>query len=73
MTKILGSSLIWTFRISNICFYFPQAGALEKIKTNIRYSKFDTSKSMSYQGPNQLHVIDIIDEKTELHVQMSLV
>ena len=27
-----------------------QASAVEKIKTNIQYSKFDTSKSMSYQG-----------------------
>ena len=36
------------FRIFVVVFL--QAGALEKIKTNIPYSKFDTSKSMSYQG-----------------------
>ena len=47
--NVLGSSSIWTFRISNICCWFLQAGALEKIKTNM-YSKFDTSKLMSYQG-----------------------
>ena len=37
-------------QISNICCCFLQAGALEKIKINILYSKLDTSKMMSYQG-----------------------
>ena len=33
-TCVLGSSSIWTCRISNICYCFPQAGKLEKINTN---------------------------------------
>ena len=41
---VLGSSSIWMCRISNICCCPLWAGALEKIKTNVRYSKFDTSK-----------------------------
>ena len=36
--NVLGSSLIWTCRISNICCCFLQASAVEKIKTNIRNS-----------------------------------
>ena len=48
--NVTGSSSIWTCRSLNICCCFLQAGALEKTKTNIRYSKFDTSKSMRYQG-----------------------
>ena len=35
------------YRIFVVVFF--QAGSLEKTKTIIRYSKFDTSKSMSYQ------------------------
>jgi hypothetical protein len=31
------------FRISNICCCFLQAGALENIKKNIQYPKFDTT------------------------------
>ena len=50
VSNVLGSSSIWTCRISNICCCLLQAGWLEKIKTNIQYSKFDTSKLMSYQG-----------------------
>ena len=37
------------FGIWNTCNCFLQAGAVEKLKTNIRNLKFDTSKSMSYQ------------------------
>jgi hypothetical protein len=33
---------------------FLQAGAVEKIKTNIQNSSFEMSKSMSYQG-QKLH------------------
>ena len=49
-SSVLGSLSIWTCRIFNICCCFLEAGVLEKIKTNIRYSKLDTSKSMSYKG-----------------------
>ena len=35
LTCVLGGSLIWTFRILNICSCFLQAGAVEKNKTNI--------------------------------------
>ena len=48
---VLGSSSIWTCRISNICCCFLQACTLEKSKQifDILNSKFVTSKSMSYQ------------------------
>ena len=38
---------IWTFWNLNICifFYFFQSACLQKTTTNIRYSKFDTSKT----------------------------
>ena len=52
-TYVLGSSSIWTCWILNFHYnlFFLQAGAVEKIKTNIQKSKFDTSISMSsYQG-----------------------
>ena len=47
-TNVLGSASIWTCRISNICFDFFQL-RLPEAKNN-KYSIFDTSKSMSYQG-----------------------
>ena len=37
-TYVLGSSSIWTCRNSNICYCFPQAGAVETIKTIIQNS-----------------------------------
>ena len=41
-TYVLGSSSIWTCQILNFeCYCLLQAGALEKIKTTIRYSKFE--------------------------------
>ena len=40
------------FRISNICFEFFQVRLPEE--NNDKYSKFDTSKSMSYQGQSLL-------------------
>ena len=33
---VLGSSLILMCRVSNICYCFPQAGAVKKIKINIQ-------------------------------------
>ena len=42
----------YEFGISNICFDFFQVGCLKK--NNNKYSKFDTSKSMSYQGHKNL-------------------
>ena len=50
--NVLGSSSIWTCRILNICCGILLPGALENIKTNIQYSKFDMSKSMRYKGQN---------------------
>ena len=50
MINILGSSSIWMCLILNNRSVFLQAGTLEKIKINIRYSKLETSKMMSYQG-----------------------
>ena len=47
MINVLGSSSIWMCQISNNCSLFLQAGALEKIKINISYSKSDTSKMVS--------------------------
>ena len=50
-TFFLGRSSIWTwnleFRMSNICFDFFKCASK---KNNNKYLKFDTSKSMSYQG-----------------------
>ena len=36
--NVFSSSSIWTRRISNICYCFLQAGAIETIETNIRNS-----------------------------------
>ena len=45
---VFGSSSIWTCRILNLCFDFlPLRPPEEKTTTNIRYSKFDSSKSKS--------------------------
>ena len=38
------------FRKSNICFDFFHCACLEKTTTNIRLSKFNMDKLMSYQG-----------------------
>ena len=40
LINVLGSSSIWTHWILNICCCFLQAGAVEKIKTNIQNSNF---------------------------------
>ena len=48
-----GSSSIWTGRILNICFDFFQ---LRSTENNNKYSKFDMSKSMRYQGHELLHI-----------------
>ena len=44
---VLGSSSIWTCQILNICYCFLQAGTFKKPKQIL---KFDTFKSMCYQG-----------------------
>jgi c-di-AMP phosphodiesterase-like protein len=41
-SNVLGSTSIWTSRISNICYCFLQASAVEKLKTNIRKIRFST-------------------------------
>jgi hypothetical protein len=46
--NVLGTTWIWTYQISNICFDFLNCACLKT--NNTKYSKFDTSKSMSYQG-----------------------
>ena len=48
----------WLCRVSNICC-FLQSAALEKIKTNCRYSKFDTSKLMCYQEHDFLKSVQL--------------
>ena len=48
--------------MSNICCCFLQTGALAKVKAYIRYSKFNETKSMSYQG-----------HKRSVHVSMNYV
>ena len=68
---VLGSSSILKCRISNICFCFLQAGALENIKTNMLYSRFDTSKSMSYQGYHFIGVSSATDQVWMLNIFFS--
>ena len=48
----------WLCRVSNICC-FLQSAALEKIKTNCRYSKFDTSKLMCCQEHDFLKSVQL--------------
>ena len=47
---VLDSSSIWMCQILNVCFYFSTAPACRKTTTNIWYSKYDKSKSMSCRG-----------------------
>ena len=56
-SNVFDSSSIWTCRIWNLEYLqlFSNAGAFEKLKTNVQNSKFKISnsthqKSMSYQG-----------------------
>ena len=52
------------FRILNICFDFFQVCLLED--NNHKYSKFDVTKSMSYQGQNNLNLLQhIIIERVQ--------
>ena len=48
LTNVRSSSSIWMCRISNICFDFLKFHLPSE--NNNKYSKFNTSKSMSYQG-----------------------
>ena len=47
ISYVLGISLIWTCQILNFDFFFH---LLLPVENNNKYSKFDISKSLSYQG-----------------------
>ena len=50
--NVFGTTSIWMCRVSNICFDFLNCTCLKK--NNNKYSKFDTSKLMSYQGHSKM-------------------